>query len=202
MMPGISNVYIEASFRGHKAIPGKYSAILKYQGQESTQEFEILPNPKYPKDIDYAVYEAFMSELESNLSEMHKMCNTLHKKRLQMKKVLGKLGDSYEHEQLKTSGIALIKEMKAWDEAMVQRKSQAYDDVENFPNKFTANYMFMMNQTESDIPRINQASRERRAELEQEWNTLKVAGQELLDIKLTDFNKQLWEAGIGAIWDE
>jgi len=34
--------------------------------------------------------------------------------------------------------------MKTWDEEMVQRKSKAYDDVENFPNKFTANYLFLI----------------------------------------------------------
>ncbi len=202
MMPGIPDVYIEASFRGHKAIPGKYSATLKYEDQKSTQEFEILPNPNYPKNLDYAEYDSFMSEVESNLTEMHKMCNSLHKKQVQIKKVLKKLGTSEKHKQLKVKGEELIKEMKTWDEEMVQRKSQAYDDVENFPNKFTADYMFMLNHNESDIPRINQPSRDRRAELEKEWVVLKKTGEEFLNTKLKDFNKQLWDAGIGAIWEE
>ena len=62
---------------------------------------------------------------------------------------------------IKKDGDALLKKMKAWDEDMVQRKSKAYDDVENFPNKFTANYLFLINQTESDIPRVNQPSLDR-----------------------------------------
>ena len=68
--------------------------------------------------------------------------------------------------------------MKAWDEDMVQRKSKAYDDVENFPNKFTANYLFMINQTESDIPRVNQPSLDRMKELNAQWATLKARGTE------------------------
>ena len=46
--------------------------------------------------------------------------------------------------------------MKNWDDEMVQRLSKAYDDVENFENKFTAEWLFLINQTESDIPVVNQ----------------------------------------------
>ena len=31
--------------------------------------------------------------------------------------------------------------MKAWDEDMIQRKTKVYDDADNFPAKFTANYL-------------------------------------------------------------
>ena len=40
-----------------------------------------------------------------------------------------------------------------------------YDDAENYPQKFTANYLFLINATESDLPRVNQPSRDRRTEL-------------------------------------
>ena len=59
--------------------------------------------------------------------------------------------------------------MKAWDEDMIQRQSKAYDDVENFPNKLTANYMFLINQTESGLPRVTRAMRSRRSELDARW---------------------------------
>jgi hypothetical protein len=90
--------------------------------------------------------------------------------------------------------------MKAWDEDMVQRKSKAYDDVENFPNKFTANYLFLINQTESDIPKVNQPSLDRLKELNMQWAGLKARANELLDKDVPTFNKRLWDVGIGAIW--
>jgi hypothetical protein len=95
-----------------------------------------------------------------------------------------------------------LKKMKAWDEDMVQRKSKAYDDVENFPNKFTANYLFMINQTESDIPKVNQPSLDRMKELNATWATLKARGTELLERDIPAFNKRLWDAGLGAIWKD
>ena len=199
MMPGIPNAYIEASFRGHKAVPGKYTATLKVGDTESVESFEILPNPSYPKDLNYKEYDQFMTEVEANLTEMHIMTNSLHNKRMQIEKVLSNL-DGEQHKALKSSGQEIVKAIKTWDEEMIQRKSQAYDDVENFPNKFTANYMFMINHTESDVPRVNQPSKDRRAELERDWTRLKATGKELLNEKLKLYNKQLWEAGIGAIW--
>ena len=93
-----------------------------------------------------------------------------------------------------------MKKMKAWDDDMVQRKSKAYDDAENFPNKFTSNYMFLLNQTESDIPRVNQPSLDLMKELNAQWALLKGRADEILDKNIPAINKLMWEAGVGAIW--
>ena len=82
---------------------------------------------------------------------------------------------------------------------MIQRKSKAYDDVENFPNKFTAEYLFLINATESSIPRVNEPNINRKAELDAQWSTLKNIANTFINSELPNFNKQLWEAGIGAI---
>ena len=89
--------------------------------------------------------------------------------------------------------------MKAWDNDMVQRKSQAYDDVENFPNKFTAEYIFMINQTNSSIPRLNRSSKERKAELDVQWSGLKARGNQFINTAIPTYNKVLWNTGIGAV---
>ena len=83
---------------------------------------------------------------------------------------------------------------------MVQRKSKAYDDVENYPNKFTAEYLFLINQTESDIPRVTTAGKQRRAELDKRWKELEAQATEFLKKDLPAFNDQLWKKKIGAIW--
>ena len=57
----------------------------------------------------------------------------------------------------------------------------------------------MVNQTQSDIPRVNQPSKDRRAELEAQWRELKNQYDSIMDTELPALNKALWEAGIGAI---
>ena len=92
-----------------------------------------------------------------------------------------------------------MRSIKAWDEEMVSRKTRAYDDTENYPQKFTANYLFLINATESDIPRVNQPSKDRRAELDRLWTALKARSDALLNLELPALNRKLWEAGVGAI---
>ena len=58
-----------------------------------------------------------------------------------------------------------------------------YDDVENFPNKFTADYLFVLNQTESDLPRVNQPSLDQLKVLNAKWATLKGRADEMIKIR-------------------
>ena len=121
-------------------------------------------------------------------------------KRSQLEQMLATLLPAEKYTAIKTQGAALVKRMKAWDEDMIQRKSTAYDDVENFPNKFSANYMFLLNQSESDIPGINQPALDLLKELNAQWTVLKNRGTDLLSKDIPAFNQTLWQAGVGAIW--
>lgn len=200
-MVGVPHVRIEGGFNGHKAIPGKYSITLKTPTQTLATDAEILANPLYPTDAaTYAEYHRTMSGMEAELSNMHRLVNSLFEKQKQLESLLSSLPAGEKYVAIKRDGEALVKKMKAWDEDMVQRKSKAYDDVENFPNKFTANYLFMINATESDIPRVNQPSLDRLKELNAQWATLKARHDEIVNRDLPALNKKLYDAGVGPIW--
>ena len=199
-MPGVPDAYIESSYRGHKAVPGRYTVTLKVGRQKVTTDAEILVNPQYPTDAaTYKEYNTIMSSMENELTTMHKMVNSLYAKREQLVSLLASLSDT-KYTALKAEGDSLVKKMKVWDEDMIQRKTKVYDDADNFPAKFTANYLFLINQTESDIPKVNQPSLDRMKELNAEWVTLKSRGVEILEKSIPAFNKKLWDAGVGAVW--
>ena len=198
-LPGAPTAYIEGSFRGHKASPGVYSIVLKSGTNEATTNCTILPNPKYPISAEgYKEYHDFMLSMENAFTEMHQKVNTILDMRSQLEDVLKNM-DEDSIAELCEQGKALVTKMKDWDELMVQRKSKAYDDVENFPNKFTAEYIFLINQTESSIPRVNDPSRERLAELAKQWEALDATAKEIMETDIPGYNKQLWDAGIGAV---
>lgn len=197
-MPGVPTAYIEGSYRRHRVIPGEYAATLKAGDVEQTVTFNVLEHPLFEvSEATYTEYHQSMSEMEDNLTAMHNMINDLKEKQDQIAAVVADLGA--DKQTLKDEGNALLDELKKWDEDMVQRKSKAYDDVENYENKFTANYIFLINQTASAIPRVTQASKDRRAELEKTWATLKERGEKLQNEAVPSYNQALWEAGIGAI---
>jgi hypothetical protein len=200
-MPGVPNVYMESSYAAHKAPPGKYLITLKMGSQTVSTETEILANPLYPTDTaTYKEYHSTMSSMENELASMHRTVNELYDKQKQLESLLTSLPAGDKFAAVKKDGETLLKKMKAWDEDMVQRKSKAYDDVENFPNKFTANYLFLINQTESAIPRVNQPSLDRMKELNGQWSTLKARANEILDKDIPALNKRMWDAGLGTIW--
>ena len=204
---GIPNVYIESSFSGHKAIPGNYNIrLLAGTKTIGTTTGSIVANPNYfTSSSEYRVYDSLMRLMENTVSEMHQMVNQLKDNSDHLEALVKKLqrdanysGDKYN--SLKQNASTLIAKLKVWDEDMIQRKSTAYDDVENFPNKFTANYLFLMNQTESDIPQVNQPNLDLLKTYTAEWERLKKIGLNLKNEAIPAFNKQLWELGMGAIW--
>jgi photosystem II stability/assembly factor-like uncharacterized protein len=199
-LKGAPLAYIEGSFQGHKASPGEYNLQLKVGTQELKTTFSILENPLYGlRAEDYADYHQFMTTIEQEFNAMHQMVNDLLKLQTPLSAVIAGIeGD--KHQALKKEAQELVKKMKAWDEEMIQRKSKAYDDVENFPNKFTANYLFAINHAESGIPLVNQPTRDRIAELDVTWKKLKQEGEAMLNTAVPALNKKLWDAGIGALW--
>ena len=196
IMPGIDGVYIEGSYRGHKVSPGDYQLTLTVGQEAYSVETSILNNPLYNVTAEqYKAYETMMSDMEAKLTEMHELTNKLFDMKQQISSILKDLED----EALIEKGNAIADAITSWDGEMVQRKSKAYDDVENFPNKFTAEYLFLINQTESSIPRVNKANEKLKKELDNQWLTLKQRGLAMVNGDIKAFNKLLWEAGIGAI---
>lgn len=197
---GVPDVYIEGNYRGHKVSPGKYTATLKMGDKTSTTSFEVLANPMYPTDAaTYQAYHELMTSMTKVVDDMHRSINTIHDYKNQLSTILKRLPKAEKYSTIHTNGKALIKKMTEWDNKMIQRKSKAYDDVENFPNKLSANYLFLINQTESDIPKVIQPVLDRKKELDLEWTPLKKQATEIMEKEVVNFNKMLWDAGVGAI---
>jgi len=198
---GVPGVFIEGSYRGHKAIPGKYRFTLKVGGKKAETDAEILANPLYSTSAQaYGEYHKVMSGMEREVATMHQLVNSLYEKQKQLEAILAALPPGDEYASVKRDGEAVLKKLKAWDDEMVQRRSRAYDDVENFPNRFTANYLFLINHAESDLPSVNQPSLDRLAQLNGEWSALKARADQLTAEEIAALNKKLWALGFGAIW--
>ncbi len=196
ILPGVPGTYIESRFGGHVVPPGTYSIRLNADGKTMTSTGKIVAMPTYGTTPEqYAEYHSFMTDMEQRLTDMHNTVNSLYKAQQQIKAVLKDIEDA----TVVSAGEKLLKDMDEWDKEMIQRKSKAYDDVENFPNKFTAEYLFLIDATNSTIPRVNQASKDRKAELEAQWSDLKNKADAFTKKAIPDFNKKLWDAGVGAI---
>ena len=200
-MKGITDVYVEASYKAHKASPGKYTFTLKVGDKELSTASQVLYNPLYNATAaDYAMYNQTLNGVETSLTKMHETVMLMNNKREQLEGMLKGLPEEDKYKTVKTAGASLVKKMKVWDEEMVQRKSKAYDDVENFPNKFTSNYLFLINQMQNDLPIVSQPSLKMVKEMDTIWEQLKNRSTTVLETDIPAMNKLCWDAGIGAVW--
>jgi photosystem II stability/assembly factor-like uncharacterized protein len=199
-MPGAPYAYIEANFRGHEIIPGQYSLTLKYKDTTLATQVTVYPHPNYTIDQGtYLEYDNFMSEVEKNLTDMHQMVNSVQKKIKRIEDILPEVKKISNAESIAEDLNNLHKNLKAWDEDMVQRRSKAYDDVENFENKFTAEYLFLINHNDNSIPMINQPSKDQKKLLDERWLVLKNRGEKLLNEDIKSMNEKLWKVNFGTI---
>lgn len=166
---GAPTVYIEGSFRGHQAIPGTYTITLKAGDKQEEAEAVIIPNPMF--DItpeEYLEYDRFMEKAEATYNEMTSATNANYEGKELLKCMIEKI-DPKGKEAILAPAHELVAKMEAFDALMVQRLSQAYDDVENFENGFTAHYLTLINQTDSRIPKVTEGSKTRMQELDAQW---------------------------------
>jgi hypothetical protein len=57
--------------------------------------------------------------------------------------------------------------------ALIQSKSESNDDVINFVNKLSANYIFLRGELDTNTPHLTAGQLLRYQELHKEWNTYK-----------------------------
>ena len=198
-LPGIPEAYIETSYSGHRALPGVYKAILRVGEVQKQVAISLESSPLETVDENALLeWDTFMTAGEKTYREMAEMVNTLYPLQLTLEGLLGHDKIS-GNTALKQAVTEVLESAVTFDKDMIQRLSKAYDDVENYPNKFTASYLYVLNQTVGSLPKLNAGSVSRIAVLSKEWGLLKARGENLKNDKIPQLNKLLWEAGIGAI---
>jgi hypothetical protein len=159
-----------------------------------------LPNPLIPTTgEEFSDYHDFMGKAEATYTEMTRMTNRLYALQGSLKEVIAHLEEK-GNESLKGEADALLEKLDQWDKAMVQRLSKAYDDVENYVNGFTAEYLTALNHGDSGIPRINQGTRDKIQELNVRWNSLKARAGAIISEDVKNLNEKLYAQGIGALY--
>lgn len=122
-----------ASTSGPMAVPGEYSVTLTVNGEEKSQSFAILKDPRSSSTKeDYQAQFDFLIEVRDKLSETHQAIINLRNVRSKIKD-LTKTMDKEEHAELIEMGKSIIKRMTTIEEALYQTKNESRQDPLNFP---------------------------------------------------------------------
>ena len=199
-LPGVPNVFIEGSYLGRKVAPGKYTARLKVGTEERTTSFSVLPDPRIEATpADYQQQVHLHKVVDETVKEIHEDVIRMRMAREQVKNLLEVLTDKEKYKTTHELGKNLIDKITAWEEKLVQPKSQSNDDVINFVNKLTADYIFLKGELDANIPQVTTGQRQQLDVLNAAWLPLKKDYFQLLQKGIEDFNTHCRKLNIDKI---
>ncbi len=188
-LPGVPSVYIEGAYDGRKAAPGNYSALLKYGKTEKKVSFKILPDPRInASTAEYAAQQELGEKIESGIKEIHETVLRIRKIRNQLHEVVELLKDNNDLKVIVDSGKKIMTKLQQWEDEIVQNKAQSNDDIINFINKISADYIFVKGEMDVNIPFVTSGQIQQYEKLNSDWQKLKSTINGILSKDVADFN--------------
>jgi hypothetical protein len=198
-LPSVPNVFIEGSYAGRKVSPGAYTATLKLGKEERTVPVTILADPRITATAaDYKLQEETLAIVDNAVKEIHEDVNRMRVVNKQLKDLVEILKDTVTYKAVIDSSKSLSKRITYWEEKLVQPKAQSNDDIINFINMLSADYIFVKGEMDMNVPFVTGGQLERIKELNAQWEPLKKE-YEALQNKVSAFNALCREKGVEKI---
>lgn len=120
---------------GAKAAPGSYNVTLTVNGQEMSEDFTILGDPRLGlTDADYQSQFSFINEINSAVSESHEAIIEIREVNDQVKKYKDIIADDEEITQLIGEIDSTLQSVET---SLYQTKNRSRQDPLNFPIRLT-----------------------------------------------------------------
>ncbi len=199
---GVMNVFIEGGYDGHKVMPGDYSATLNFGKESKTVSFKILADPRITGTAaEYEAQHLLQSKVEAGIVDIHSSVNKMRKANKQIADLTEQLeaGDTTANKSIRDKAAAITKNLAKWEEALVQTKAQSNDDIINYINKLSADYIFLKGDLDSNIPFTTKGQEDQYKYLDVQWKALKKQMQDLVNNDIAELNKLCKEKDIAKI---
>lgn len=188
-LPGVPSVYIEGDYDGRKVSPGRYTIKLRYDTAERTSSFAVLADPRiHASDADYAQQQEWGAKVEDGIRDIHNSVLRMRKIRNQVSGVADLVRDQPDMKEVVDSAGKITGRLRQWEDELVQNKAHSNDDIINFINKLSADYIFVKGEMNSNIPYVTEGQKARYAELDANWQTLKGQMNAMIDKEVSGFN--------------
>lgn len=199
-LPGVPTVFIEGAYEGRKAAPGNYKAVIKYGKLEKQVSIKILPDPRIKATTeDYAAQQVLSAKVEDDVREIHNMVLKVRKVRKQLLDISELLKDDTSAKEIVNTGKSIADKLSKWEDDIVQNKAQSNDDIINFVNKISADYIFVKGELDVNTPYVTNGQEEQFQKLHSDWQKLKNTVATLLDKEVNSFNEVCKKSNINAI---
>jgi len=109
----------------------------------------------------------------------------MRKVQKQLSHYLEILADNDRFTSLIKKAKEIDEKLKNWEQNLIQPNQKTFQDVINFNNKLNAEWMYLKDFVDSEIPEVTQGAMDRHKDLKFQWNKQKAALDQIIE---EDFN--------------
>ncbi len=184
----------------YRVVPGTYSVRLTAGAQRIEQYLEVLPDPRQDAPLEeFVEQQDLVRNIWRRVDDIHRSVARLRDVASQVEALVERTADDARLADIGRLGQALLQRIEAWEESLVQRQQQTFQDVINFPNRLNAQYLFLLQAIDSSDPPLGQGARQRWMDLEEEWLQHKIEMEKIYALDLAAFNQRVAELQIPAV---
>jgi photosystem II stability/assembly factor-like uncharacterized protein len=202
-LPEVPGVFVYGDLSGHRVAPGRYKARIKFKGETSETEFDLLADPNLKvTNEDWIAQQQIIQQAEDGLKEVHNSVNNMRKVKKQVEGYNELLKNDTNAKDIVNAGKEILKKLEKWESNLIEPRSKNGQDVINFQNKLNSEFLQIRSVADAHDPRITQGAKERFADVQTEWAKHKRTMQEIVAKDITDYNKLFKDKNLPALITE
>ncbi|MFP3939628.1 MAG: glycosyl hydrolase, partial [Thermoanaerobaculia bacterium] len=188
--------------------PGTYRVRLRVGDREEVQELELAEDPRIDTSgAGYAEQQALLADIRETLGELNDAVLRAREVKEQVESEIARVGDLEEHleggsetaDAIEESGREIADALAAWEETVVQTRSETFQDIINFQNRLNAQIYFLFGAVDGSGPPVTEGARTRFTALREQWEERRAALREILDEDVAAFNALVEEHRVPAV---
>ena len=183
---------------GARVAPGNYQVRLTVGTVTRTQPLEVRQDPRITAaPAQVAERDSVAQLLVRRIGEIHDAVLRVRDLKTQVQGFVTRTKDADSAKVIAASGGTIVKKLETLDPRMTT-KAQNGQDIINFANGINGQYGFLLGQVEGN-PVVTQGVKERLAELERLWGSLRTEVETVENVDIAAFNKLLQAAGVEPV---
>lgn len=197
--PRVAGVLQPGNPQGYRVPPGTFSVRLTAFGTTLTQPLRVAPDPRERySDQQIAAHVRLARQAWERVAELHNNVIDVRSVKDQVTGVLGKIADRQDVQDVKDLARSITTKVDSVDGRLVQPKMKTFQDVINFRNGISDQYLYLQEAIDGSEPPLTKGMTDRFVEIEAEYAPYaEIVRRVLADVER--FNALLKAKGIEGV---
>ena len=158
---GVEGVFMGLGAGGHRVAPGKYTMVMTYGGEVVKKELVVEPDPRWEATpAQYGEQQRLLNSLREKIDKLQEVATNIRSVRAQVNDLKERI-DSEEFADVHELANALIEDIDAMEEKLIQPNQKTFQDVINFPNKVEAQLLHIYGTIDGIEPPVTDGQKKR-----------------------------------------